>query len=116
MKGILKETKEGWFVECRIEERTPIGHKSWWETLPLYPDSITDNLFLGKEVEFEITDEFTHPELYRGVGWGDGIKYAKLINVDLWNDIFESYPETINGSYISLKDWLKQNYNSPIKK
>lgn len=113
MKGILKETKEGmvvWYV-VTIDETTYIK-----ETLPLYPNTSTINLFFGKEVEFEITDEFTHPELYRGVGWGDGIKYAKLINVDLWSDIFESYPETINGSYISLKDWLIQNYNLPTKK
>jgi hypothetical protein len=113
MKGILKETKEGWVVwyVVTIDETTFIK-----ETLPLYPNTSYINLFFGKEVEFEITDEFTHQELYKGVGWGDGIKYAKLINLDLWNDIFESYPETINGSYISLKEWLKQNYNSPIKK
>lgn len=113
MKGILKETKEGWKVwyVVMVDEAD-----STYETVPLYPNTPSINLFFGKEVEFEITDEFTHPELYRGVGWGDGIKYAKLINVDLWNDIFESYPETINGSYISLKDWLKKNYNSPTKK
>lgn len=113
MKGILKETKEGWVVwyVVTINETTSIK-----ETLPLYPITPSFNLFFGKEVEFEITDEFTHPELYRGVGWGDGIKYAKLINFDLWDEIFESYPETVNGSYISLKEWLKQNYNSPIKK
>ena len=32
----------------------------------------------GNSVDFEITDEFTHPELYTDIGWGDGIQYAKL--------------------------------------
>jgi hypothetical protein len=32
----------------------------------------------GDEVYFELIDEFTHPELYMDVGWGDGTIYAKL--------------------------------------
>jgi len=115
MKGILKETKEGWVVWyiVAVDETTSINIK---ETLPLYPDTVTDNLFYGKEVEFEITDEFTHQHLYKGVGWGDGIKYAKLINIETWDEIFKKYPVFENGRYRSLKQYLSENYNVPNKK
>jgi hypothetical protein len=106
MKGILKETKEGWLVWYVT---TVDGKTSIKETLPLYPDSITDNLFYGKEVEFETLTVGSKDDLI-------GTKYAKIKIDCTWDGIFSQYPETINGSYISLKEWLKENYNSPIKK
>jgi hypothetical protein len=39
----------------------------------------TQDYMIGDEVEFEIIDEFTHPQYYLNVGWGDGIKMAKLL-------------------------------------
>ena len=32
----------------------------------------------GDTVEFELVDEFSHPELFTQVGWGDGVTCAKL--------------------------------------
>jgi hypothetical protein len=32
----------------------------------------------GDSVEFELIDEFTHPEFFEHVGWGDGVTCAKL--------------------------------------
>jgi hypothetical protein len=84
MKGTLYKKKQpkGWYVAYTTD-----SFKFHQTELPLYPDDLDSDIIRwaengsleNKEVEFEITDEFTHPELYRGVGWGDGIKYAKLI-------------------------------------
>ena len=77
MKGTLTKTEQGWMVEYMAYDKTPIGHKSWWERLPLYPsDHITNKTqrVEGKEVEFEIVNE-TYED-------GKGCTYAKLINVD----------------------------------
>jgi len=59
MKGTLVKTDQGWMVEYWVDERTSIGHKSWWEKLPLHPDFIEmmDTCFTSKfthEIEFEI--------------------------------------------------------------
>ena len=32
----------------------------------------------GDTVEFEIIDEFTNPEFFEHVGWGDGVTCAKI--------------------------------------
>jgi hypothetical protein len=70
-KGIL--IREGWW---KVKYQTD-GIE---EILKIFPDSYL--LFLdqdeNKEVEFQVVDEFTHPELYKDIGWGDGEKFAKL--------------------------------------
>jgi hypothetical protein len=87
MKGTLYKTKQGWVVSRCVGDGVA---EVWEERLPLHPDDESLWMFAelneewkdkldGKEVDFEIVDEFTHPELYTNVGWGDGIKYAKLI-------------------------------------
>jgi hypothetical protein len=85
MKGTLHKLSKGWTIWYNED---PIGGNiSFVDSLPIYPHDLDSDIIRwaengsleNKEVEFEITDEFTHPELYRGVGWGDGIKYAKLI-------------------------------------
>jgi hypothetical protein len=81
-----------------------------------YVQIITSLKYDGQELEFEWGDY-----------WGKGLTHCfnidfnkKNINEDVpdkWDDIFKKYPETINGSYISLKEWLEENYNPPtIKK
>ena len=71
-------------------EKGKIIKDDWWsveyinngvkEILKIYNDDLL--LFLdedhGKEVEFEIVDEFSHPELFSRKGWGDGERLAKL--------------------------------------
>jgi hypothetical protein len=67
MKGIITTISEELFV-VKTEEGE-------WEThYPLHPSSI--KLPPGTIVEFDIIDEFTNPELYEGIGWGDGQEYA----------------------------------------
>jgi hypothetical protein len=71
-------------------EKGKIIKDDWWsveyinngvkEILKIYNDDLV--LFLdedhGKEVEFEIVEEFSHPELFSKIGWGDGQRLAKL--------------------------------------
>jgi hypothetical protein len=79
MKGILSKSNRGWVVKETIGEGP---EARLIKTFPLHQSDI-DKLepsVLGEygEVEFEIIDEFTHPQYYESVGWGDGVKYAKL--------------------------------------
>ncbi len=79
MKGILAKRNKEWIVS--IEED---GLNMYY---PLHPDDVKickqygdySLDWEGKQVEYEVVDEFTHPHLYEGVGWGDGIVYAKLM-------------------------------------
>lgn len=38
-------------------------------------------LIEGAEVDFDVVDEFTHPELFTNKAWGEGVNYAKLTRV-----------------------------------
>ena len=81
MKGILKNTKAGWFVMYQVmrDEIT-----SGYDSIQLHPDSQTwmdgYNLCEGKEVEFEVR---VYPS---------GTRYAKTIHED---DLGCSYPDCI---------------------
>jgi hypothetical protein len=90
MKGELIKLAKGWTVLHKIyDEGINFG-----VDYPLHPDDAAkfEPATLGSfgEVEYEIIDEFTHPELYQGVGWGDGIQYAKLIQKEHTPKIYES--------------------------
>jgi len=85
MKGILSKTNRGWVVKILVKENNdsrvrvidqyPVSPEDL-KTIKQYGDYSVD--WDGKEVEYEIIDEFTHPQYYESVGWGDGVKYAKL--------------------------------------
>ena len=81
MKGILKNTKAGWFVLYQVmrDELT-----SGYDSIPLHPDSQTwmdgYNLYEGKEIEFEVR---VYPS---------GSRFAKTIDED---DLGCSYPDCI---------------------
>lgn len=81
MKGILKNTKAGWFVLYQVmrDELT-----SGYDSIPLHPDSQTwmdgYNLYEGKEVEFDVR---VYPS---------GSRFAKTIDKD---DLGCSYPDCI---------------------
>ncbi len=62
-EGVLQKRHETLEVVC--------GSKAY----PVYNNEAPEGL-LGLIVCFEILDEFTHPELFENVGWGDGIIYA----------------------------------------
>ena len=75
MIGTLLKMRNGWYVK-RIEEG---DGKTYY---PLHSSSIEqthkDLLVLGNKVIFEIIDEFTNPQLFENVAWGESKKYAYL--------------------------------------
>lgn len=73
MKGIIVKTKD----KCVIEYET--GTVPLKVLLPIHPDDIKQ-VEPGQLVEFMIVDEFTHPQLFYNVGWGDGITCGKIIS------------------------------------
>jgi len=92
MKGTLKKVNSQWLVYYQ-EEVMPRVTKAL--ELPLYPGDIDtlkdfeayrfgdgskifDQLISSLAIQFEIIDEFTHPQLYNGLEWGSG-KMAKLL-------------------------------------
>jgi hypothetical protein len=81
MKGVLKNTKAGWFVLYQVR-RDELA--SGYDSIQLHPDSQTwmdgYNLYEGKEVEFDVR---VYPS---------GTRYAKTIDED---DLGCSYPDCI---------------------
>ncbi len=88
MKGTLKKVNNQWLV---YYQEPVMPRVSRTMELPLYPndvDTLKDfeayrfgdgsKIFDQLAIQFEIIDEFTHPELYIGLEWGSG-KFAKLL-------------------------------------
>lgn len=73
MKGLLKHNGEQWVVYNLVEEKEyPLYYKD---------SEFVESAFqteYSKEVDYQLVDEFTHMELFREVGWGDGSICAKL--------------------------------------
>lgn len=135
MKGILKNTDEGWVViYFDIEKAHDIMYCG--ESSPLYQETFDIDkkqpivsLVDHKEVEFEFKYHWEE-------GMKKWLKASKIINVEYpelegtmalcndkgWDDIYhdysaEQYP-AFGGPFtdsISFIDWLKQNYKSPEK-
>lgn len=78
MKGKVFKKLDGLSVEYNdIISLCPIISEE--KEMPLYFDEYYPPSIIGKDVEFIIVDEFTHPHLFKAIDWGDGIKYAKII-------------------------------------
>lgn len=84
MTGKLRKKNQEWEVVYEVMD----GKQS----LPLHPhdvkqiekdsqifDNIEARIANNPRVQFEIVDEFTHPHLFEGIGWGDGMPCAKLM-------------------------------------
>lgn len=105
MKGTLVKTDQGWVVEHKVAEKTPIGYKSWWGTFPLHPADVKTCIdygdysvdWDGKEINFDMVTEWENGEV--GV---NGLTYAKLIhhpvdtsevyavnNYDAWDEVID---------------------------
>lgn len=67
MRGTI-DIKDNRF--CVVLDSKPI------KCYPLYDTE--HEYMIGDEIDVEIIDEFTHPQYYQGVGWGDGERMAKL--------------------------------------
>jgi hypothetical protein len=77
MKGKVFKKNDG--LSIRYDDITNIVPLEFQtKEIPLYFDEYYPQSLIDTEVEFVIVDEFTHPHLFKGVEWGDGIKYAKL--------------------------------------
>lgn len=78
--GKLHKIDNDWVIKYNIK----LGeHVMQNKTIPLYPE---DALYCldsddGLSFDFEIIDEFTHPEKYENVSLFNGITYAKLIGM-----------------------------------
>ena len=94
MKGKITKTEQGWMVEYKVDEKTPIGHKSWWEKILLHPDDVKqieedakifDNIEARikayPDVEFEIVQEWEGISLGTKALSHYKVKYAKLKSV-----------------------------------
>jgi hypothetical protein len=76
--GIFIQIDGEWLVESE-------GFK-----YPIYDKDLVElgncAILPGDSVEFEIIDEFTHPQLFEHVGWGEGITCAKINFTDEGTD------------------------------
>jgi len=74
MAGKLLKDNKGWFVHYYDSFGAPKEMSVYYKDQDwLCPG---DN---GKEINFEIVDEFTHPKLFENIGWGDGPACANII-------------------------------------
>jgi hypothetical protein len=77
MRGKLIKTEQGWMVEYKVDENTPIGHKSWWEKILLHPDDvrqINEDAKVFDNIEARIS---AYPDVDFYI-WEQSTKYAKL--------------------------------------
>jgi hypothetical protein len=78
MKGKVFKKLDGLSVRYKdVVSISPLISEE--KEMPLYFDDYYPPSIIGKDVEFIIVDEFTHSHLFKAIGWGDGIKYAKIV-------------------------------------
>lgn len=88
-KGTLIKQNSVWCVD--YVTRNSCSEVEWHtRTIPLHPEDqkifkhdelMFDNLegrAIGQEVLFELVDEFTHPDLFKDIAWGEGTLCAKI--------------------------------------
>lgn len=108
MEGILRKLNTGLHIGTILDDEI------WTNYLPLVPSQVeklqssisTLVANEGKIVEYEVIDDYTHPELYKSVPWCDGQKYARITNIEIFdssyafqqlvNDLSKSSPESFS--------------------
>lgn len=74
MKGILLLSMDDkWFIRYTLNNITktiPVLQQDYGSLTAEFDHSVFD---------FEIVDEFTHPQLFTNTPWGEGYNHAKLI-------------------------------------
>jgi hypothetical protein len=75
MVGVVSHDGEKWVISYNdgIERIVPVYHKD----VKSIDEELIKTLVSG--VNFELIDEFTHPNLFYDVSWGEGTLCAKLI-------------------------------------
>lgn len=77
MNGTIVQRYGGYFIIQIIKSGViPIQQKLF----PIYPKDKLDESKLNTLVDFNLIDESSHPELYKGVICLKGTKYARLID------------------------------------
>ena len=78
--GRLYKLDNEWVIKYHIKLGENVMES---KTIPLHPEDVVYCLDSddGLSFDFEIIDEFTHPEKYKDVGLFDGTKYAKLLKI-----------------------------------
>ena len=131
MKGKLKKTEKGWFVEYDAELA---GENIWVELLPVYYENwmlTSISLIEGGNVTFE---KIIKPFDVNGVN--DVTYCAKIIRSKSVVDTLKPYSDMMNSNWDSIirefhlatqqveksrsplifECWLTENYNPPTKK
>jgi len=122
------KTDDGWVVEYLVDEKTPVGHKFWRETLPLHPDFIEmmDTCFTSKfthEIEFEIvryckkhnSDPSKSSVCTLDCGYEE-VSYAKLIHHPVDTNKMMEHIGDVNEMVNHVPDVGKMVSNSEIGK
>jgi hypothetical protein len=130
MKGKLHRINNEWIIREHKTIKNCFGCKSYetFTDFPIHPDYtyLTDGSFdeykEGKEIEFEIIKVLSddHDMIKDNL---ISKKYVKPILNDEWNEIYgeystEQYPP-FGGPFthsLTFIEWLKLNYNPPIRK
>ena len=75
MVGVVSYDGEKWIVTYNdgVEKIVPVYYKN------VKSIEATWGKKLVTGVNFELVDEFTHPDLFYGISWGEGSVCAKLI-------------------------------------
>lgn len=85
-KGTLHKTEEGWVVKIpKYPVRSKVFDTRDVLLTPADQRVLTQTIssFEGLDVHVELIDEFTHPQYYENVGWGDGAELAKIIDTNI---------------------------------
>lgn len=121
MKGTLYKKEQGWVIEYLVDERTPVGHKSWVEVIPLHPKDVSTIIqysdysvdWAGKEVEFEIVKEYLNSHT------NELQAYAKIIAPKKLNlsNLEKKLDDTLsNETPESTTKWLNNKRENSIDK
>jgi len=117
MTGTLVYKDNKWFVKASIENVYWSGDiMTHHKYFPVYSGSLSDPQLSspmfwteGRGVTFEIVDEFTHPQLFENVGWGDGANQARII-YDTWYDSLPPEEEENESDWdVTLMDGLEDD-------
>ena len=116
MEGKLIFKYDRWYVDKVDEDLLIPLCKTDDDYIKSLDDEYIVKAVTNRLVEFTIITEFSHPEQFDGVAWGDGEIQALLVNNrrhDTWDDIYMKHRHLPDGDFI---DMLHRNYYPPRTK
>ena len=116
MKGKLTKLYSGWVVTYMEYFDSKILPYRGNISIPVHPYEKVDEDAEGSEVEFEIED-------FWETGLEQVYKVAKLIKPEYqsddktWDEIFTEIEDSLHSPIpVRVKNWLKNKFETPIKK